>query len=156
MGPMITAARREAIAALVQEAVSQGAKIRLGGKPLPGKGYFYAPTVLTDVPGSARIMQEEPFGPVAAFTPWQDEAEVITRANGLPFGLAAYVFGENSSAIARMARRLEAGVVGLNHTAVHEAETPFGGVKQSGYGAESGIEGLDAYLRTKMVTEKYL
>ena len=82
--------------------------------------------------------------------------EVIAKANALPYGLAAYVFSQNPGTIARAAGALEAGVVGVNHTSVHEAETPFGGVNESGYGSESGIEGLDAYLRTKMVSEKFL
>jgi succinate-semialdehyde dehydrogenase/glutarate-semialdehyde dehydrogenase len=101
-------------------------------------------------------MTEEPFGPIAAFTPFDRFDEVISRANALPYGLAAYVFSQNPGTIARAGAALDAGVVGVNHTSVHEAETPFGGVNESGYGAESGIEGLDAYLRTKMLTEKYL
>lgn len=156
MGPMITERRRQAIAALVQDAIAQGAELRLGGHALPGRGYFYAPTVLANVPESARLMTEEPFGPIAAFTPFDTFDEVIARANALPYGLAAYVFSQNPGTIARAGGALDAGVVGVNHTAVHEAETPFGGVNESGYGAESGIEGLDAYLRTKMLTEKYL
>lgn len=156
MGPMITERRRQTIAALVQDAVEQGAKLRLGGHALDGKGYFYAPTVLADVPETARLMSEEPFGPIAAFTPFDSFDEVISRANALPYGLAAYVFSQNPGTIARAGGALDAGVVGINHTAVHEAETPFGGVNESGYGAESGIEGLDAYLRTKMMSEKFL
>jgi succinate-semialdehyde dehydrogenase/glutarate-semialdehyde dehydrogenase len=156
MGPMITERRREAIAALVEDAVAKGAELRLGGRPVPGKGYFYAPTVLSDVPDSARLMTEEPFGPIAAFQPFDSFDEVIAKANALPYGLAAYVFSQNPGTIARAGAGLDAGVVGVNHTSVHEAETPFGGVNESGYGAESGIEGLDAYLRTKMLTEKFL
>ena len=156
MGPMITERRRETIAALVDDAVAKGAKLRLGGQALPGPGWFYAPTVLADVPQTARLMHEEPFGPIAAFVPFDTEGEVIARANALPYGLAAYVFSQTPGTIARAGAALDAGVVGVNHTAVHEAETPFGGVNESGYGAESGIEGLDAYLRTKMLTEKFL
>lgn len=156
MGPMISERRREAIAALVEDAVAKGARLRLGGQALPGPGWFYAPTVLADVPETARLMREEPFGPIAAFLPFDTEGEVIARANALPWGLAAYVFSQNPGTIARAGAALDAGVVGVNHTAVHEAETPFGGVNESGYGAESGIEGLDAYLRTKMLTEKFL
>ena len=156
MGPMITERRREAIAALVEDAVAKGAELRLGGRPVPGKGYFYTPTVLSDVPDSARLMTEEPFGPIAAFQPFDSFDEVIAKANALPYGLAAYVFSQSPGTIARAGAGLDAGVVGVNHTSVHEAETPFGGVNESGYGAESGIEGLDAYLRTKMLTEKFL
>lgn len=153
---MHTERRRQTIDALVQDAVTKGATLRLGGQPLPGKGYFYAPTVLADVPETAQLMTEEPFGPIAAFLPFDTFDEVVARANALPYGLAAYVFADSSAILARAAAALEASVVGINHTSVHEAETPFGGVKESGYGAESGIEGLDAYLRTKMVSEKYL
>lgn len=156
MGPMITERRRQTIAALVQDAVEKGADLRLGGHALPGKGYFYAPTVLADVPDTARLMTEEPFGPIAAFQPFDSFEEVISKANALPYGLAAYVFSQNPGTIAKAGGALDAGVVGVNHTSVHEAETPFGGVNESGYGAESGIEGLDAYLRTKMLTEKFL
>lgn len=156
MGPMITEKRREAIASLVADAVERGAELRLGGKPIEGPGYFYAPTVLANVPDDARIMHEEPFGPVAAFVPFDDFDAVIARANALPYGLAAYVFSQSPGTIARASAALEAGAVGVNHTSVHEAETPFGGIKESGYGAESGMEGLDAYLRTKMVSEKFL
>jgi succinate-semialdehyde dehydrogenase/glutarate-semialdehyde dehydrogenase len=156
MGPMITERRRQAVADLVADAVEKGASLRLGGRPLPGQGYFFAPTVLADVPDTARLMREEPFGPIAAFLPFDGLGEAVARANALPYGLAAYVFTESSSLAARASGALDAGVVGINHTAVHEPETPFGGVNESGYGAESGIEGLEAYLRTKMVTEKYL
>jgi succinate-semialdehyde dehydrogenase / glutarate-semialdehyde dehydrogenase len=156
MGPMITDRRRKAIAALVQDAVDKGAGLRLGGHALPGKGYYYAPTVLADVPDSARIMVEEPFGPIAAFAPFDSFDQVIARANALPYGLAACVFSQSPGTIARAGAALDAGVVGINHTSVHEAETPFGGVNESGYGAESSIEGLDAYLRAKMLSEKYL
>lgn len=156
MGPMITEKRREAIASLVADAVERGAELRLGGEALEGPGYFYAPTVLANVPDDARLMHEEPFGPVAAFVPFDDVDAVIARANALPYGLAAYVFSQSPGTIARASAALEAGAVGINHTSVHEAETPFGGIKESGYGAESGMEGLDAYLRTKMVSEKFL
>lgn len=156
MGPMITEKRREAIASLVADAVERGAELRLGGEALEGPGYFYAPTVLANVPDDARLMHEEPFGPVAAFVPFDDFDAVIARANALPYGLAAYVFSQSPGTIARASAALEAGAVGINHTSVHEAETPFGGIKESGYGAESGMEGLDAYLRTKMVSEKFL
>lgn len=156
MGPMITEKRREAIASLVADAVERGAELRLGGEAVEGPGYFYAPTVLANVPDDARLMHEEPFGPVAAFVPFDDFDAVIERANALPYGLAAYVFSQSPGTIARASAALEAGAVGINHTSVHEAETPFGGIKESGYGAESGMEGLDAYLRTKMVSEKFL
>jgi succinate-semialdehyde dehydrogenase/glutarate-semialdehyde dehydrogenase len=117
------------------------------------KGYFFAPTVLRDVPDTARIMSEEPFGPIAPITSFSSFDEVIERANALPYGLASFVFTQNGSTAARTEEALDAGLVGVNHMMVSTPETPFGGVNESGYGSESGIEGLEAYLRTKFVTE---
>ncbi|WP_192246537.1 NAD-dependent succinate-semialdehyde dehydrogenase [Mesorhizobium silamurunense] len=154
MGPLITGRRLGMMDELVQDAVSKGARLALGGERIDRKGYFYAPTVLRDMPDGARAMNEEPFGPMALITPFRSFDEVISRANSLPYGLAAYVFARNGSVATAASEELEAGVVGINHTSVHEAETPFGGVNESGYGAESGAEGLEAYLRTKMVTDK--
>ncbi|MCX2698585.1 NAD-dependent succinate-semialdehyde dehydrogenase [Ochrobactrum chromiisoli] len=154
MGPLITARRLDMMDEFVSDAVNKGASIAIGGERLDGPGYFYAPTVLRDVPDDARVMVEEPFGPLAQFAPFKAVDEVIARANSLPFGLAAYLFTTNHAIASAVGEELEAGVVGLNHTSVHEAETPFGGVNESGYGAESGVEGLEAYLRTKMITEK--
>lgn len=156
MGPLITERRLKAVEELVVDAVGQGAKLRLGGQRLERKGFFFAPTVLDDVPHSARIMREEPFGPIAPIAAFREFDEVLERANALPYGLAAFVFTESASIAARASAALNTGVVGINHTSVHEPETPFGGVNDSGYGTESGIEGLDAYLRTKMVTHKFL
>ena len=156
VGPMISERRLAAVHDLVLDAVQHGAKIATGGERLQRNGYFYAPTVLTDVPDSARIMHEEPFGPLAPITRFDTFDEVVQRANSLPFGLAAYVFTRDGSMAARASEALDAGQVGVNNTSVHEVETPFGGVNESGYGHESGIEGLDAYLRTKMISDKQL
>ncbi|CAN7359250.1 NAD-dependent succinate-semialdehyde dehydrogenase [Bosea sp. LjRoot9] len=152
IGPLITSRRRELMDGFVQDATARGARIVLDGGRRDGKGYFYAPVVLRDVPDEARIMTEEPFGPLVPVTPFASFDEVIARANALPFGLASYAFTRDASTVARVSDALDAGQVGINHTSVHEPETPFGGVNESGYGAESGIEGLDAYLRTKLVT----
>ncbi|KQW72477.1 NAD-dependent succinate-semialdehyde dehydrogenase [Ensifer sp. Root127] len=154
MGPLITSRRLDLMDEYVADAVSKGAKVALGGERLDRKGNFFAATVLRDVADQARVMTEEPFGPLAQITSFRQFDEVVERANSLPFGLAAYVFTTNLATASNMGEALEAGVVGINHTSVHEAETPFGGVNQSGYGAESGAEGLEAYLRTKMITEK--
>lgn len=154
MGPLITERRLDIMDGFVKDAVSKGASVVLGGERQDRKGYFYAPTVLRDVPDEAHAMNEEPFGPITQITPFRSFDEVICRANSLPYGLAAYVFTRNGSIAAAASEELEAGVVGINHTAVHEAETPFGGVNESGYGSESGAEGLEAYLRTKMITDK--
>lgn len=156
VGPMITERRLEAVASLVRDAVAKGASVVTGGQRLDRSGYFYAPTVLRDVPDDALIMNEEPFGPLAPMTPFDSFDEVIARANSLPYGLAAYVFTRDGTTVARASAALEAGQVGINCTSVHEVETPFGGVNESGYGHESGIEGLEAYLRTKFVADKQI
>lgn len=154
MGPLIAERRLDLMDGYVKDAVAGGATVTLGGERRGGKGNFYLPTVLRDVPDNAKVMNEEPFGPLALLAPFREMDEVIERSNALPWGLAAYVFTQSAAISATMSEELEAGVVGVNHTSVHEAETPFGGVNESGYGAESGIEGLEAYLRTKFVAEK--
>lgn len=156
VGPMITERRLDVMDALVRDAVEHGARVVTGGNRLAGSGYFYAPTVLRDVPDQAQIMREEPFGPLAPFTPFDTFNEVITRANSLSLGLAAYIFTSNGSTAARASDALNAGQIGVNGTSVHEVETPFGGVNESGYGHESGVEGLEAYLRTKVITDRQL
>ncbi|WP_024302927.1 NAD-dependent succinate-semialdehyde dehydrogenase [Pseudogulbenkiania sp. MAI-1] len=156
VGPMITERRLAAIDELVRDAVANGATIVTGGQRLERQGYFYAPTVLRDVPDNAQVMTQEPFGPLAPMTPFDSFDEVIARANSLPLGLAGYVFTRDSSTATRASEALNVGQVGVNNTSVHEVETPFGGVNESGYGHESGIEGLDAYLRTKLISDKQL
>jgi succinate-semialdehyde dehydrogenase / glutarate-semialdehyde dehydrogenase len=115
-----------------------------------------APTLLVDVPAEARIMNEEPFGPVAVVNAFDDPEAAIAEANRLPFGLAAYAFTADAARLATLPARLEAGMVGLNSFNVTIAETPFGGVKASGHGSEGGSEGLDAYLVTKLVSQTVL
>ncbi|WP_436121095.1 NAD-dependent succinate-semialdehyde dehydrogenase [Phyllobacterium sp. LjRoot231] len=153
MGPMIAPRRLDAMDALVNDALSVGAKVVTGGERLGNEGYFYAPTLLRDVPDNARIMSEEPFGPIAPTTTFNNFDEVIERANSLPYGLASFVFTRNGSLAQKTETELEAGLVGVNHMMVSTPETPFGGINESGYGSESGTEGLDAFLRTKFVTE---
>ncbi|CDX23834.1 succinate-semialdehyde dehydrogenase I, NADP-dependent [Mesorhizobium plurifarium] len=153
MGPMIAPRRLEAMDAFVSDAQSRGAKVVTGGQRRGNKGYFYAPTLLRDVPDTARIMSEEPFGPIAPATTFSSFDDVIERANSLPYGLASFVFTRDMALAQKSELALEAGLVGVNHMMVSTPETPFGGVNESGYGSESGIEGLDAYLRTKFVTE---
>jgi succinate-semialdehyde dehydrogenase/glutarate-semialdehyde dehydrogenase len=154
MGPLITSRRLDIMDGFVNDAVKKGAKVALGGKRLERDGNFYAPTVLRDVSDDALVMSEEPFGPLALMSSFKTRDEVIERANSLPFGLAAYLFTRDAATAATVGEALEAGVVGINQTSVHEPETPFGGVNESGYGAESGSEGLDAYLRTKFIAER--
>lgn len=153
MGPLAHERRREAVAALVEDAQRQGAQLLAGGRRLPGPGWFYAPTVLGKVPSSAAIMNEEPFGPVALLQPFDDLGRVLAEANRLPYGLAAFGFSRSADRLRQIADGLEAGMVGLNSFAISLPETPFGGVKDSGHGAENGIEGLQACLVTKVISQ---
>lgn len=153
MGPLGNLRRLEAMEGFVEDAVEVGARVVTGGKRLGGKGFFFEPTVLADVPDSARIMSEEPFGPVLPIQRFSSFDNVIKKANGLPFGLAAYAFTTLSSRAHMVSEGLESGMVGINHCAVSFAEAPFGGVKESGVGAEGGTEGLDGYLLTKFISQ---
>ena len=137
----------------VSDAKNHGARVTVGGERLGNQGYFFAPTVLADVPDNAKVMNEEPFGPVAPITHFNTFDEVVESANSLPFGLASYVFTSNGERAAQIGQALDTGLVGINHPMVSTPETPFGGVRESGYGSEGGIEGLEAFLRTKFVTE---
>jgi len=153
MGPLVHARRLATIEAFVQDAKDNGANVRAGGARLRSPGYFYAPTVLSDVPNSARIMNEEPFGPVAVINRFADFDAVMEQANRLPYGLAAFGFTNSAHTAKLLGERLEAGMVGVNTYAISVPESPFGGVKESGHGSEEGIEGLDACLVTKFISE---
>jgi len=153
MGPLAHARRLPFVDGLIKDAVAHGGTLLAGGDRLPGKGFFYAPTVLRDVPDTARIMNEEPFGPVAILNSFRDFDEVVAKANRLPFGLAAYAFTQNARRVNLLGEQLEAGMVALNSFLVSVPEAPFGGVKESGHGSEEGIEGLDACLVTKFISE---
>lgn len=153
MGPMIAERRLGVMEGLVEDASSKGAKVATGGRRIANRGFFFEPTVLTDLPENARILGEEPFGPIASLMPFSGFDEVIERANALPYGLASFCFTRSSSLATRTEEALEAGMVGVNHMAVSTPETPFGGINESGFGSESGTEGLEAFLRTKFVTE---
>jgi succinate-semialdehyde dehydrogenase/glutarate-semialdehyde dehydrogenase len=152
-GPMINARGRERVSRLVDDAVGRGARLVVGGGPPPGfnRGYFYAPTVLDDVPADAAILTEEPFGPVAPILPFFDVDEVIRRANDVPYGLAAYVFTPSLDLANRAVDGLEAGMVGVNDMMLAAAEIPFGGVKHSGMGREGGRLGILDYVEPKYV-----
>ncbi|MGA0542849.1 NAD-dependent succinate-semialdehyde dehydrogenase [Neotabrizicola sp. VNH66] len=155
MGPMIAPRRCEAVHALVTDAVDKGADLLTGGHKLNRPGNFYAPTVLHNVPENARIMSEEPFGPIASIVAFKGFDEVIERANALPYGLASFVFTRDGATARNAEMALNAGMVGVNHTVISTPETPFGGVNESGWGSESGTEGLEAFLRTKFVSELF-
>ena len=154
VGPLIDDDQRGKVAELVEDAVGKGAQCLTGGKPRDGAGYFYEPTVLSGVPGDARLLREEIFGPVAPVVPFADEEEAIAAANRTEFGLVSYVFTQNLDRAFRVCEALETGMVGLNQGLVSNAGAPFGGVKQSGLGREGGNEGIAEYLETKYVAMK--
>ncbi|MCW8378834.1 NAD-dependent succinate-semialdehyde dehydrogenase [Streptomyces justiciae] len=152
MGPLANERRLKALERLVTDAVARGAKVLTGGAALDRRGYFFAPTVLTDVPEDAELLHEEPFAPVAPIVPFSDLGEVLTRANALPYGLAAYGFTRSAATAEKLSAELEAGILSINHCGGSVHEAPSGGVKDSGYGREGGPEALDAYLVTKRVS----
>lgn len=151
VGPLITAKARDGVDELVQDAITQGARVLTGAKAPDGPGFFYTPTVLTDVPSSARLTREEIFGPVAPVMTFADEDEAIARANDSEFGLVGYVFTRDNARVLRVAEALEFGMIGINTGIVSNPAAPFGGVKQSGFGREGGAEGIEEYLETKYV-----
>lgn len=151
MGPMANPRRPQAMEALVADAVGAGASLRTGGERIEGDGFFWQPTVLADVPLSARIMNEEPFGPVAVMAPFATFDEVVEQANRLPYGLAAYAFTESARRALLIGDAIEAGMIGINGVRIAGPDAPFGGVKESGHGAEDGPEGLEACLVTKTI-----
>jgi succinate-semialdehyde dehydrogenase / glutarate-semialdehyde dehydrogenase len=153
MGPLANQRRIGAMEGFVADARAKGAKIAAGGERHGNAGYFYSPTVLTDVPDDARVLHDEPFGPLAPIVPFKTFEEVVEKANALPFGLAAYAFTNSTKTATAIADAVESGMVGVNHLGISLPETPFGGVKESGYGHEGGVEGLEAYLNTKFVTQ---
>ncbi|MCK9507010.1 MAG: NAD-dependent succinate-semialdehyde dehydrogenase [Pigmentiphaga sp.] len=153
MGPLAHERRVQAMNEFVQDAQQRGGQVLLGGAVATQAGNFFPPTVVSDLPDDARLMTEEPFGPIAPLTPFKTIEEVLKRANSLPFGLASYVFTERSKTAHQMANGIEAGMVSINHFGLALAETPFGGVKDSGIGSEGGTESLEAFLTTKFVTQ---
>jgi len=152
MGPLANPRRVNAIEAFVTDAQEKGAKVETGGKRIGNQGNFFEPTVLTDVPENARIMSEEPFGPVAVMLRFKETDDVLDRANKLPFGLASYAFTKDAKVATKVADALESGMVTINHFGIALPETPFGGVKDSGFGHEGGTEGLQVYLQSKFVS----
>ncbi|MCZ7642489.1 MAG: NAD-dependent succinate-semialdehyde dehydrogenase [Pseudorhodoplanes sp.] len=153
MGPLANSRRLDAMDSFVADAKQRGGKIVTGGSRRGNQGYFYEPTVITDLPDDARIMTEEPFGPLAPIVTFKTFDEVVERANSLPFGLAAYAFTSSNATAAAIGDAIESGMVGVNSIAISTPETPFGGVKESGHGSEGGIEGLSAYLNTKFISQ---
>lgn len=153
MGPLAHARRIDALDGLVRDAVEQGGRLVTGGRRIGNEGYFYAPTVLADVPLSARVMNEEPFGPLAVINRFDTLDGAVSEANRLPYGLGAYAFTKSTLNAARLADEVETGMISINHFGFATPETPFGGVKDSGYGSEGGSEGLQAYLVAKLISQ---
>jgi succinate-semialdehyde dehydrogenase/glutarate-semialdehyde dehydrogenase len=153
MGPMANPRRPDAMERLIGDAVARGGILHTGGERIGNQGYFYAPTVLSNVPLEAAIMNEEPFGPVAILNPFRGEGAMIAEANRLPYGLAAVAWTQDSRRQKIVAREIEAGMVGINGGALSSGDSPFGGVRWSGHGSEDGPEGVEACLVTKAVHE---
>jgi succinate-semialdehyde dehydrogenase/glutarate-semialdehyde dehydrogenase len=151
VGPLIDESQRSKVAELVDDARQRGATVLLGGEPVGERGYFYAPTVLADVPHDARLLDEEIFGPVAPVATFTSDEQAIEAANRTECGLVAYVYTRDLDRAFRVCEAIETGMVGLNQGVVSNPAAPFGGVKQSGFGREGGFEGIGEYLETKYV-----
>ena len=136
----------------IGDATQHGATLQAGGNRIGNKGNFFEPTVLTDVPKDARVMNEEPFGPLAVISPFSTFDEVVTEANRLPYGLASYAYTKSSKTAAALGAAIEVGMLSINHHGIALPEVPFGGVKDSGYGSEGGADAIEAYLNTKFIT----
>jgi succinate-semialdehyde dehydrogenase/glutarate-semialdehyde dehydrogenase len=151
VGPLIDEDQRTKVSELVSDATQRGARVLLGGQSLGDRGYFYAPTVLADVPDDARLLEEEIFGPVAPIATFSSEQQAIEAANRTEYGLVAYVYTRDLDRAFRVCEAIESGMIGLNQGVVSNPAAPFGGVKQSGFGREGGFEGIGEYLETKYV-----
>jgi succinate-semialdehyde dehydrogenase/glutarate-semialdehyde dehydrogenase len=152
MGPLANERRVQAVSRLVEDARGRGATIAAGGQRIGNRGFFYAPTVMTDVPDSAEILHSEPFGPIAPILPFSQEDRMLEQANGLEYGLSAYVFTNDATRQRRLKDALHFGTVGLNEFVTHLPEVPLGGWKESGFGTEGGTEILSPYQKTKFVS----
>ena len=153
IGPLANSRRLDAMRGFVDDAVGKGAKLATGGKQVGSAGFFFEPTVLTDVPANARILSEEPFGPIAPIGTFKTFDEVVAEANRLPYGLAAYAFTKSLKTATAIGAAIESGMVSINHFGLALPEVPFGGIKDLGYGSEGGSEAIEAYLNTKFVTQ---
>jgi succinate-semialdehyde dehydrogenase/glutarate-semialdehyde dehydrogenase len=155
VGPLVNADTRDKVAEFVSDALAKGAKLECGGVVPNGKGFFYPPTVLSNVPETADCVQDEIFGPVAAIQTFTDQEDVIARANDTEYGLVAYVFSEDMKRAIQVCERLEYGMVGLNRGLVSDPAAPFGGVKQSGLGREGGHEGMLEFMETQYISASW-
>jgi len=153
MGPLSNPRQLAKMEQLVADAIERGAHVLAGGKRMPGPGYFFEPTVLADVPMQARVMQEEPFGPIAILRPFDTIKDALVEANRLPYGLSAYAFTRDARTALDVGDGLEAGMIGINQYRIIATELPFGGLKESGHGAEGGTEGIHYYLTQKFISQ---
>lgn len=153
VGPLANPRQLAKMQELVADAVSKGARVLAGGERMSGQGFFFEPTVLSDVPMDARVMHEEPFGPIAILMPFDELADGLKEANRLPYGLSAYAFTSNARTAIDVADGLEAGMIGINQYRIVATELPFGGMKESGHGSEGGIEGIEHYLTHKFISQ---
>ncbi|MBL3965586.1 NAD-dependent succinate-semialdehyde dehydrogenase [Burkholderia cenocepacia] len=153
VGPLANPRQLAKMEELVADAVERGATVLAGGKRIEGEGYFFEPTVLADVPKDARVMHEEPFGPIAVLMRFDDLADGLAEANRLPYGLSAYAFTSSARMAIDVADGLEAGMIGINQYRIVSTELPFGGMKESGHGSEGGAEGIEYYLTHKFVSQ---
>ncbi len=156
MGPLAHDRRIAAMMDLTADAIKSGAEIRTGGERIGNKGYFFEPTVMTNVPKTARLMNEEPFGPIALMQPFSTMEEAVEEANRLPYGLASYAFTTSEKRASQLASQIETGMLTINHLGLALPEVPFGGIKDSGYGSEGGIEAMEPYLVSKFVSQMSL
>jgi succinate-semialdehyde dehydrogenase/glutarate-semialdehyde dehydrogenase len=152
MGPVANERRIPALSALIKDASDKGATLHVGGKAIKGPGYFFEPTVISGLTTEMRIMNEEPFGPVALLVPFDTVEDAVRESNRVPFGLASYAFTSSMKTAHILSTRIEAGMLSINHQGIGLVEVPFGGIKDSGYGSEGGTEAIEAYLNTKLVT----
>ena len=153
VGPLANPRQLAKMEQLIADAVEKGARVLAGGEALPGEGFFFQPTVLADVPMNARVMHEEPFGPIAVLMPFDELSDGLQEANRLPYGLSAYAFTSNARTAIDVADGLEAGMIGINQYRIVATELPFGGMKESGHGSEGGIEGIEHYLTHKFISQ---
>lgn len=153
VGPLANPRQLAKMEALVADALAKGATLLAGGKRLQGQGFFFEPTVLADVPMTARVMHEEPFGPIAILMPFDEMSDGLQEANRLPYGLSAYAFTASARTAIDVADGLEAGMIGINQYRIVATELPFGGLKESGHGSEGGVEGIEHYLTHKFISQ---
>jgi succinate-semialdehyde dehydrogenase/glutarate-semialdehyde dehydrogenase len=152
VGPLVNAETRDKVVHFVEDAIAKGAKLKLGGKKPEGKGFFYPPTVISNVPDNAECLRDEIFGPVAMIQTFTDQEDVIRRANDTEYGLVAYLYTENLKRGLQVSEKLEYGMIGLNRGLVSDPAAPFGGVKQSGLGREGGHEGMLEFMETQYIS----